>query len=169
MSDIERRLKDLEDRTAIHDLVVGYFLAVDSDNFDEINRIFADDATFSLSGVVVGSGRKNIVEYLVAARKMMGLTVHTPNYVLPTRKDGNMMTGVVGAHLELVLGDEAVFGAVRYEDEYIHIDGTWVIGRRDMRTIYIAPWGQIGAAFPSDRPVRWPGVDPSPSDYPRRR
>ena len=115
MSDIERRLKDLEDRTAIHDLVVGYFLAVDSDNFDEINRIFSDDATFSLSGVVVGSGRKNIVEYLVAARKMMGLTVHTPNYVLPTRKDGNMMTGVVGAHLELVLGDEAVFGAVRYE------------------------------------------------------
>lgn len=167
MSDIERRLRELEDRAAINDLVVRYFLAVDSDDIDEIGRVFAENATFGISGEVVAVGRQKILDYLVAARNAMGLTVHTPDYVLQTRADSETVKGVVGAHLELVLGGKAVFGAVRYEDEYKQDGRAWMIRRRDMRTIHIAPWDQVSSVFSSDRPVRWPGVDPQPSDYPR--
>lgn len=167
MSNIERRLRDLEDRAAINDLVVRYFLAVDSDDINEVGRTFSENARFWISGEVVASGRQEILDYLVAARRAMGLTVHTPDYVLQTRTDSGTVKGVVGAHLELVLGGKAVFGAVRYEDEYKQDGGVWMIQRRDMRTIHIAPWDQVGQAFSSDRPVRWPGADPHPSDYPR--
>jgi hypothetical protein len=88
--------------------------------------------------------------------------------VLPRDIDDNVKHGVVGAHLELVLNGVAVFGAVRYEDEYVRTDGTWSIRRRDMRTIHIAPWNEVSAAFPSAGPVRWPGAEPLPSDYPRK-
>jgi len=169
MSEIEQRLSALEDRFAIQDLVVRYFVAVDSDDVETVTSVFAEDATFSLSGSVVASGRANVIEYLVDARKAMGLTVHTPNYVLPRDKDAHTKQGVVGAHLELVLNGVAVFGAVRYEDEYVRTEGKWLIRHRDMRTIHIAPWNEISAAFPSEGPVRWPGAAPLPSDYPRKR
>lgn len=169
MSDFESRLKRLEDRAALHDLVVNYLLAVDNDDYQALPALFSADAVFSTSGHVAAEGRDAIIEFLRSARSQMGLTVHTPNYVSLMGIDGDHAKGLVGAHLELVLDEKAVFGAVRYEDEYVRRDGSWVFRRRDMRTIHIAPWNEISAAFPSNRPVRWPGIDPLPSDYPRKR
>jgi hypothetical protein len=99
----------------------------------------------------------------------MGLTVHTPHYVLCRFHDADRASGLVGAHLELVLAGQSLFGAVRYEDDYVRGPDGWRISRRDMRTIHIAPWAEVGEAFASDLPVRWPAVNPLPSDYPRTR
>ena len=40
---------------------------------------------------------------------------------------------------------------------------------RDMRTIHIAPWADVGNAFKSDTPVHWPGMPTLASDFPRKR
>lgn len=169
MAEIEQRLARLEDRAMIEDLVVRYFLAADGDDPDGVGESFTDDATFSSSGVNNATGRAAIVDFIGAARRHMGLTVHTPNYVLCSFRDADRASGLVGAHLELVLGGQSLFGAVRYEDEYVRGPGGWRISRRDMRTIHIAPWAEVGEAFASQLPVRWPGVGPLPSDYPRKQ
>lgn len=165
--DLEARIKRLEDRAELNDLVVGYFLAADGDDLQGVGESFTEDATFSSSGSISGQGRSAIVDFIRASREQMGLTIHTPHYAQLTFDGTDRARGLVGAHLELVLGGKAIYGAVRYVDEYLRLDGRWRIHARDMRTIHIAPWLEVGAAFESTTPVRWPGVPEAASDYPR--
>ncbi|QKR98319.1 nuclear transport factor 2 family protein [Sphingomonas sp. CL5.1] len=166
--DLEQRVARLEDRAAINDLVVRYFLASDGDDLKTIGESFTPDAIFASSGQISGEGRDGIVEFIRGARSHMGLTIHTPHYVQITFDDADRARGLVGAHLELVLGGQAIYGAVRYVDEYVKRDGRWLISKRDMRTIAIAPWLEFGAALESETPMRWPGSK-AQSDYPRSR
>jgi uncharacterized protein (TIGR02246 family) len=165
--ELEHRVTRLEDRAAINDLVVRYFLASDNDDLTIIADSFTEDAVFASSGQTCGKGRDGIVEFIRTARSHMGLTIHTPHYVQATFDRDGHACGLVGAHLELVLGGRALYGAVRYVDEYIKQDGAWLIAQRDMRTIAIAPWSDFGQAMESPLPARWPGSETT-SDFPRQ-
>jgi ketosteroid isomerase-like protein len=168
MSQLEDRVRRLEDRAEINELVVAYFLAADGDDLDGVGASFTDDAVFMSSSVVSASSKEQIVDFIRGARGHMGLTIHTPNYVQMAFQDDGTANGIVGAHLELVLAGVSIFGAVRYVDEYVRTDAGWKIRSRDMRTIHIAPWSEVGASLASDTPVRWPGVEPLASDFERR-
>ncbi|ABD25904.1 conserved hypothetical protein [Novosphingobium aromaticivorans DSM 12444] len=165
---LEERVRRLEDRAELNDLVVAYFLASDGDDLATVGNSFTDTATFSTSGVLAGEGRDGIVAFIAAARDHMGLTIHTPHYAQFTFEGPDVAKGLVGAHLELVLGGVAVYGGVRYVDEYRRTADGWRIQTRDMRTINMAPWLEVGEAFASATPVRWPSAEPSPSDFPRK-
>ncbi|MFW2829450.1 nuclear transport factor 2 family protein [Sphingomonas sp. ID0503] len=165
--DLESRVRRLEDRAAISDLVVGYFLAADGDDMDGVSASFAPDATFSSSGVANAKGRPSIADFIRSARLHMGLTVHTPHYVQLEFSESDHASGLVGAHLELDLDGTPVYGAVRYEDTYVRLPDGWKIQTRDMRVIFIAPWSEAGNALAAEAAVRWPGTSGSPSDYAR--
>ncbi|HSV71663.1 MAG TPA: nuclear transport factor 2 family protein [Methylibium sp.] len=169
MNDAEQRLRRLEDRAELEDLVARYFLAADGDDADGLADCFTIDGSFSVSGTPCGDSRAAVVAFLVGERVKMGLTVHTPNLTLFTLDGAAQAGGIVNAHLELVLGGQSLFGAVRYLDRYVRTDGRWRIRSRDMRTVHIAPWAEVGEAFKSDAPVRWPGIPPLPTDFPRKR
>lgn len=168
MTSVEERLRRLEDKAAIEELNLRYFLASDGDDLATIGDSFTEDATFASSGHVSGEGRKGVVDFIKSARSHMGLTIHTPNYGLYSFVSDDRATGIVGAHLELVLGGQSTYGAVRYVDEYRHEGDCWRIAARDMRTIYIGDWSKAGDVFSSPAPVQWPGLEPLPSDYPRK-
>ncbi len=165
--DLQERVARLESRAAINDLVVRYFLAADRDDFATLGDCFTEAAQFSTSGVLTARGREAIIDFVRTARASMGLTVHTPNYVQCTFDSENCAGGLVGAHLELVIGDVAVYGAVRYLDRYARQGGTWRICARDMRTVHLAPWVDTASALASTTPVRWPGTEPGASDFSR--
>lgn len=167
--DLEQRVRRLEDRFALDDLNTRYFLAADGDDMGGVGDSFTDDATFASSGHVGAVGRQEIVAFITDARGHMGLTIHTPHYGLYTFHDDHRATGIVGAHLELVLAGQSTLGAVRYVDEYQQEGGLWRIAKRDMRTIFIGEWARSAEVFASPTPVQWPGLDPLPSDYPRKR
>ena len=167
MATLEERIRRLEDRAEIQDLVAAYFRAVDDDDYDVVGACFAPDAEFVASGFSGDRSRTAIIEFLKLARSGMGQTVHTPNYVQIEFLSSDAATGLVGAHLELGLGDKTHFGAVRYMDEYRRIDGAWHIARRDMKAIHIAPWSLVESSLTTSLNVRWPGADPLPSDCPR--
>jgi len=164
---VEDRIRRLEDRAALDDLVVRYFLAADGDDLEGVGDSFMPDATFASSGVINATGRQGIVGFIAASRAQMGLTLHTPNYGLYTFTDDDHAAGLVGAHLEIVIASQSLFGAVRYQDQYVRTREGWLIASRDMRTVYIAPMNELGDAFQSNLPVRWPGVSAQPSDFPR--
>lgn len=166
--DVEQRIRRLEDRIAISDLVVSYFVASDDDDSEGVAASFTADATFSSSGQLNAQDRDGIVEFIKSARSHMGMTVHTPNYVQCRFESPDRATGIVGAHLELVVGGVSVFGVVRYVDSYVRDGDVWRFQSRDMRVIHLAPWCEVGEAFASTTPVRWPGGEGATSDYPRK-
>lgn len=164
MSALAERLRRLEDRAELQDLVVRYFLACDDDDYAALSKTFAAKASFSASGFVGGSSRDEIVAFLKADRQNMGRTIHTPNYTLLEFETDDRAKGLVGAHLELSRGGKSLYGAVRYRDTYVREDGEWRILDREMLTIHVGPWEDVATSLTSDNCVRWPGAEPARSD-----
>jgi ketosteroid isomerase-like protein len=167
VTDLEQRVRRLEDRLDLDDLNTRYFLAADGDDYAAVGDSFTDDATFASSGHVGGNGRQGIVDFIASSRRHMGLTIHTPHYGLYSFAGSDNARGIVGAHLELVLAGQSTYGAVRYVDEYRREGDRWRIAKRDMRTIYMGEWARAAEVFGSGAPVQWPGMAALPSDYPR--
>jgi SnoaL-like domain len=167
LASLEDRVRKLEDRAALQDLVTTYFRATDDDDYETLEACFAPDARFAASGFDGGGGRDGVIAFLKTARAGMGQTVHTPNYVQLDFKDDDTATGVVGAHLELGIGGQTIYAAVRYLDEYARIDGRWFIKSREMKAIHVGPWSDVGTSLSTPLNVRWPGGEAGPSDFPR--
>lgn len=168
MPDLESRLRRLEDRAELQDLVVRYFIASDDDDFETLEACFAPEGAFWASGFGGGSGREVVLDTLRAGRNAMGPTVHTPDYTLFAFEGEDVATGQVGAHLELSLGGKTLFGAVRYTDRYVRRQGAWCILSREMRVIHMGPWDEVGNSLTREFNVCWPGLDPLRSDFPKR-
>ncbi len=167
MASLEERIRRLEDRAELQDLVAGYFLATDDDDFARLADCFTPDAAFVSSGFNGATGREGILSFLREARAHMGQTVHTFHYVHLEFPEPDHAKGVVMAHLELGLGTETCMGAVRYLDTYRHTEGGWKIARREMKVVHLAPWRDAGTSMTTELNVRWPGAPSQPSDFPR--
>jgi len=165
---IEERLRRLEDRAELQDLVVRYFVASDDDDYATLAEVFAPECSFGASGFEGARGREAVVESLCVARSYMGATVHTPNYALFTFQSDDRASGVVGAHLELAMAGKTLFGAVRYTDEYVRWEGRWRFRSREMRAIHMGPWDEVATSLTDEFCVRWPGIPAKRSDYPKK-
>jgi hypothetical protein len=168
MTTVERRLRRLEDRAELQDLIVRYFIASDDDDYETLADVFVPDCSFGASGFEGAHGREAVVESLRVARSYMGATVHTPNYTLFTFQSDDRASGIVGAHLELSMADKTLFGAVRYADEYVWSEGRWRFRSREMRCIHMGPWQDVATSLTDELCVRWPGIPPKRSDYPKK-
>lgn len=168
MTTLEDRIQKLEDRAELQDLVATYFQATDDDDYDRLSDCFTSDATFAASGFPASSGRQGIIDLLKSARAGMGQTVHTPNYVQLIFGDSDSATGIVAAHLELGIGASTYYGAVRYLDKYRRENARWCIVHREMRVIHVGPWSEAEQSLSSPLNIRWPGSDPTASDFPRQ-
>ena len=169
MTSLEARIRVLEDRAAIEDLVARYFLATDDDDLATVGACFTDDARFLASGFVGGENREGILAFLQSARAAMQQTVHTPHHVLIAFTGADTATGTVMAHIEIGIGGTTVFGAVRYIDAYRREGSHWRIAAREMRTVHAGSWDVAASSLTETLNVRWPGAAPAPSDCPRPR
>ncbi len=159
--DLAARVRRIEDRFALQDLVVRYFNACDEEDYDALAETFATDAEFADA-----YGRDQVVEILREDRSTMGTTIHSPDSMLFTFTGEDTATGVIGAHCELARGGASLYGAMRYVDEYVRERGDWRILRREIRLFHIGPWTEIAESLTGDTPVRWPGRPPAPADLP---
>ncbi|MES2492222.1 MAG: nuclear transport factor 2 family protein [Pseudomonadota bacterium] len=169
MESLEARIRKLEDRAEIQDLVARYFQVTDDDDLAALAECFTDDARFVASGFVGGESRAGIMEFLANARAAMTQTVHTPHYVQIAFDGPDSATGTVMAHLEIGIGGTTVYGAVRYYDVYRRERNSWRIAVRDMRTVHLSSWDEMARSLVDPRNVRWPGAEPVASDFPRRQ
>src|SRR3546814_11459442 len=109
MATLEERVRKLEDRAELHDLVATYFQATDDDDYARLSLCFTSDATFAASGFTDSAGRAAITEFLKLARSGMRQTVHNPNYVQLTCDDSNSAPGTVAAPPELRISKNTKF------------------------------------------------------------
>jgi len=166
MNDLAARIRRLEDRAELEDLVIRYFVAADDDDEATVAATFAPDAEFYASGYRCGGDRQSIVAFIAADRKNMGVTVHTQNYTLLTFHSDDRASGVVGVHLELDRGGSTLYGAARYYDDYARTPSGWAFTRREIKMIHLGSWADVATSLTADLRVRWPGQDAAPADLP---
>jgi hypothetical protein len=63
---IEDRLRAVEDRFAINDLIIAYATAVDGRDFERLGSCFTDDGEASFAGVPAGIGGPTIAAFLAS-------------------------------------------------------------------------------------------------------
>ena len=157
--DLSRRIRRLEDRAALRELADRYCLAVDDSDWDALERLFAAGA--EMVGQV---GPHDVVGVLRSIRSGYGRTIHTALAQVLEFTDDDHASGIVPSRGELAIAGQTVLCAMRYLDDYIRVDGTWLFARRVLRFNYALPWADMAQAMTGELPVAWPGTDPQPAD-----
>lgn len=129
--DVEDRLRRLEDRAQLWELVARYALAVDDEDYDTVAGLFAPDGQFvGLTGEPA-TGPDAVVAYLRERAEGQRGRAHVPTAQILDGVGGDRVAGTVlgcAAHFN-EQGDD-LFIYFRYDDEYVRRDGRWYFRRR---------------------------------------
>lgn len=158
-SDVERRLRRLEDRAELRELADRYCLAIDDGDWDALLEMFTDRAR--MAGV---TGRREVVGQLRAIRSGYGRTIHSAISQVLDFADDDHASGVVAGRGELDITGQTVLCAMRYLDTYERVGGGWRFARRAIKFTYALPWTEMAGAMTAARPVHWPGTEAQPAD-----
>ncbi len=162
---VELRLRRLEDRQELADLVARYGPAVDDRDAAVIEELFAEDSTFdTVAGVI--KGRDRVVAYYLERLSMFGASFHYPHSQTVEFDGDDRARGLVTAHAEMASGAEAFWVALRYHDEYVREDGRWRFAVRRVEQLYALPLRELMEDMGSTHLLRWPGTDPAVAPLP---
>lgn len=154
---LDVRVKKIEDRQAINDLIVDYGTALDNRDLELMRRIFTEDATMRHDDGVKAQGREQLVEFLAVSLARYDVSIHYPNAVRLDLLGADSAEGVVVAHSELGIGDRAVVSALRYHDKYARgSDGRWRFADRHLRFWYFMYLDELPRHLGQHERRRWP-------------
>jgi uncharacterized protein (TIGR02246 family) len=130
--ELETRLRALEDRSALWELVSRYAMAVDDEDYEALRGLFAKDATFHGLQGEPAEGRDAIVAYLNhRAATAHRSRVHTPTSQVLDGVGSDSVEGTVACYAALFGTDDSkTFFAFRYADRYVREDGRWQFASR---------------------------------------
>ena len=163
----EARLRALEDREEIRDLVMRYLLAIDDRDFRRLGDLFSEGCALRspAEGVEV-HGRESIVDFFRTVLAGYGPTMHVVHRHLVELVADDRATGVATAHAELSIDGTTYCVALRYYDEYARIEGGWRFADRCYALIYAVPFDQLATALGERLRVMWPGEEPAAAVVP---
>lgn len=127
LNELAQRITRLEDIEAIKQLKVRYSHVCDDDhNPDTVTSLFAEDGIWESADFGKAQGHAAIRELFAGFRKMFSFSQHNMMNPLIEVK-GNRATGVwyiMGPWTYRESKEEKWF-ALRYDDEYVKINGEW--------------------------------------------
>jgi ketosteroid isomerase-like protein len=151
---LEQRIRRLEDRAEIGELIARYALVMDNRDVAALPDLFTSDVVVrSAGGGMNAVGRDAVVELFLARFRILGPSNHVTHDRIITFDDGNpdRATGLVVAHAEMRVGDTPMVAAIRYVDTYRREHGRWRIAERQLHFMYYVPaTGYIPAFEPRD-------------------
>lgn len=156
--DITDRLRALEDRAEIKQLVARYGPAVDDHAFDDLAELYTQDAVFDSVGGRI-EGREAVIDYYRERGDVYGASYHYPHSVEIHFDGPDDAHGVVCAHAELSISGESHWVAVRYYDTYRRDGGVWLFHERDAKLLYVLHAADLATGLSERDRVRWPGTD----------
>ncbi|MEY9212184.1 nuclear transport factor 2 family protein [Thermobifida halotolerans] len=159
----ERRLRRVEDRARIHDLVARYAVAVDDRDHAAVARMYTAEGVFEHAGVRL-RGREEIEGFLRERGGLNGKTVHSPHNVVIDWLTDDTARGIVTGHAEIERGGEFLVAALRYHDSYVREEGVWRFRERRTKFLYVTPVQELAEIFRTPFTKRWPGLPPQPGD-----
>lgn len=124
---LEARITRLEDIEAIKQLKARYCEICDDDhNPETVKTVFADDGIWESEDFGKATGHEEISKLFANFRKMFNFSQH--NIMNPIiNVDGDRATGmwyIIGPWT-LTEGNKETWMALRYDDEYVKINGEW--------------------------------------------
>lgn len=160
------RVRQLEDRRELGDLVARYCIAVDDRDLDTLIPLFTSDARMGhADGSAGGTGEASIRRYYEERLSGVATCFHYPHAQLVDFVDDDTATGVVLAHAEMAVDDQMVIAAIRYHDSYLREGGAWRFRERRLRFFYLMDVTELPTSIHGRDRKRWPGP-PEPADLP---
>jgi len=168
MGDLEARIRRLEDRAELQELIARYANAIDDRDMDTVLGCFCADATVGRAdGSRTGRGHDGIRDFYAGLMRDMALTVHVPHTQVLDFTDDAHATGVVQCHAEMAINGTYVLAALRYHDAYRRDDGRWKFASREMHFFYFMDVTELPTHAFNELRVRWPG-DPVAAQIPEQ-
>ncbi|RMF11565.1 MAG: nuclear transport factor 2 family protein [Alphaproteobacteria bacterium] len=172
---IEQRVRRLEDRAEIRELVSRYGFVIDDRDVDGIADLFATDATFRSQDAVLGArGRDAIINQFHQRFSVLGMTHHFTHDHIIAFDDDDHAHGLVSSHAELVRNGVPMLVALRYADKYVREDGRWRFADRFLTFCYYLDVRQYAdlltqrkrmRAYEEPRDADWPEGTPTWQAY----
>ena len=127
-SDLEKRVRILEDIEAINKLKARYWYCIERKLWDDLSDLFAEDSIAYIGNGAL-KGKKSVVGHLVE-RLSLGTNLHRGHSPMIEITSDTTAVGKWDLHDSLKFGDPALQGFEgwgSYEDEYIKENGKWKI------------------------------------------
>lgn len=166
--DLATRIRRLEDREAIRELVGRYGFVIDNRDIEGLAELFCEDGVLqSQDGVMNARGRAAIVEMYKGRFAVLGPTFHfTHDHAITLdERDPDSATGIIASHAEVTRNGETMLAAIRYHDRYRRENGRWRFASRMLSFFYYTPVEQYVETMKSALRQRAYG-EPRPADWP---
>lgn len=166
---LEQRVRRLEDREEIGELIARYGFEIDERNLPGIADLFTADAVVrSSDGVMQAEGREAVIEQFHGRFSVLGPSNHfTHDRVVtfdPT--DPDRATGLVISHAEMTREGKAMLACIRYYDEYRRCaDGRWRFRERLLSFFYFTDPREYGPTLEATDRLR-AYAEPAPAGWP---
>ncbi len=166
-STLEHRVRQLEDRALLRELVARYGIAVDDRDIDALAQLFTSDGCFrSQDGVMDARGREAVLKQFRGRFAALKATNHIAHdQILTFGEDPDSATGLVTSHAEVWRNGRALIAALRYRDSYRRENGSWRFADRLLSFLYYLPVDEYAEGLGSRLRMRAYG-DRRPADYP---
>jgi hypothetical protein len=159
--ELARKVRRLDDRQQLAELISRYGMAVDDRDFNTIARLFAPDGVFN--GV---QGRPAVVDFYRERLRAYTATTHYAHSWHFDFDSDDRARGAVNAHAELCIDGKAFRLSFRYLDRYVRSAEGWVFQEREIRFRYVLPFDEVADGLADPLRVRWPGVPRRAADLP---
>jgi ketosteroid isomerase-like protein len=163
----EARLRRLEDRAELAELIARYAVAVDDRDVEAISALFTPDGAFrSKDGVMNAQGNAAVLEQFRGRFRALKVSYHfSHDHIFSFGADSDAATGLITAHAEVWRNGRALIGALRYEDSYRRHQGRWCFADRLLWFLYYLPVEEYATALGDPLRQRAYG-DRRPADFP---
>jgi hypothetical protein len=163
---LEQRVRLLEDRLAINDLVVRYAILLDDAQWDALGDLFMHNGIFASVNSTT-TGREAIIENFKVKHAPFNATLHDPHGMVVDFIDENRAKGTVIGYAELGQRDLTLVTSIRYQDDYQRDEGVWRFAKRQVLSLYSMPLSDLaGGGLGDQERKRWPGRAASTAELP---
>jgi ketosteroid isomerase-like protein len=177
--DLESRIRRLEDRIEIGELITRYALVMDNRDMGAMPSLFTENVVIrSQDGVMNIVGRDAAVELFRGRFKVLGPSNHVSHdrIIQFDAADPDRATGLVLSHAEMNRKGVAMLAAIRYHDTYRREAQGWRFQERLLTFMYYVPTSEyldaLGAglaarnrAYDVAQPADWPEALPTWKTY----
>jgi ketosteroid isomerase-like protein len=162
ITSLEQRIRRLEARVDIDELIARYALVMDNRDVAALPELFTADVVVESSrGGMHAVGRDAVVELFLARFRVLGPSNHVTHDRIVTfdAADPNHARGLVLSHAEMRVSGESMVAALRYVDAYRRDNGRWQFASRRLHFMYYSRTAAYPAAFAAPRGAGKPVED----------
>jgi uncharacterized protein (TIGR02246 family) len=150
MKTIEERLRVLEDIEEIRQLKARYAAACDDNyNADAIAALFTEDALWDGGSLGKADGREAIRKFFSRAAEFFPFAIHNVmNPIIEVEGDRATAQWYLLQPATMAKGNQAVWLAAVYHDEYVRHDGRWMFKKLTVKPHFLTPYEEGWARKP---------------------